>query len=301
MHLSVQQKLADYVHAGGHLVLLPHVPEMDERMNPAPGPLASLFPARLRNRQRGTRAGRLTPRRAVSAPALGVERAPISDYVDTFDLPPEAEAFAFEANSGQPCAYTVRHGAGKATLLGFKLRYQWDPQANLKRLVNGVLDLANVTRPAFAEGWELIASLRRGEAGNFLFVANPSDVTQCARIYHTDESGKAHSFPQRINGVTFPRRGGLILQVDTRIPGTNAQILYCTSQVQVWEAHEGAIRLKLYAHPGVSGEAAFRLPVRPALVAANGLQPEQVEWDEASTVLTVVFRHSGEYLELEIH
>jgi beta-galactosidase len=300
MSRAVQQKLVEYVNQGGHLVLLPRVPQFDEHMHPLDGPLAHLFPAWPLHPQPGTRLGRSTPMHAVDIPEAGVDRALIFDYVDTFDLPGGAEAFAYESVSGKPCAYTVRSGAGKATLLGFKLRYFWDPQLSLKKLVGAVLALGGVSRPAYAHGFELIASLRRGEGKSFLFVANPSDVPQTAKIHFQDSEDRERVFPRRIEGVAFPRRGGLNLNVDADIPGTGARLLYCTSQIQAWEAVARGFRLKLYAHPGVVGEAAFLLPARPSLTAVGNAPPLSQEWDEEAKTVTIVYNHRDEYAELEV-
>jgi beta-galactosidase len=296
----VQQRLVDYVRGGGHLVLLPRVPDRDARLRPFEGPLAELFPARPLDPRAGTRRSRLTPVHAVDVPAAGVDRALVFDYLDTFELPPGAEPFALDAASGRPCAYTVRDGRGRATLLGFKLRYQWDPRGELKRLVNAVLDLGDVVRPAWVEGWELTASLRRGEGATFVFVTNPSDVPQTGRIHWTDPERGEQTFPQQIDGLSFPRRGGLCLSVEASIPKTPAFVAYATSQIQTWRSTPTGFALKLYAHPGVLGEVAFRLPGKPALVSVDGGPPVGSQWDDAAGVLTVVYRHDRELLDLEL-
>lgn len=300
MSEAVQRRLVEYVRRGGHLVLLPRVPDRDARLRPFDGPLAGLFRARPLDPRSGTRRGRLTPVHAVDVPSAGVDRALVFDYLDRFDPPEGAEPFAFDAASGQVCGYTVRDGQGKATLLGFKLRYEWDPRVAVKRLVNAVLDLSGVVRPAWVDGWELTATLRRGGEHAFVFVTNPSDVPQSGRVRWTDAEGREHAFPRLIDGLSFPRRGGLCLSVEAAIPDTTATLVYSTSQVQTWRSTRTGCALKLYAHPDVVGEAAFRLPRKPAMVSVDERPPTRMEWDDAAGVLTVVYRHDRELIDLEL-
>lgn len=299
MARSVQEMLVCYVEAGGHLVMFPHVPELDEHMQPCEV-LRSLFSARPIDPRPGTRKGRLTP---LSFVKLGdIPEMLVYDYPDTFELPSDAQPVAFDNRTGRPCAYTLQFGQGTATLLGFKPHYAWDAHLHNKRFVNQIVDMANVQRHATADNWELIVTERAGEGYAYIFVVNPVDLSNSARISYTDPvDGKQRQLPELLDRIVLPRQGGLILPIRCPIPGTQVEVMHSTSQLQGWGSETDRVRLTLYGPLGTQGETSLRVPTRPATVSIDGNPPiEQIYSDETRQLL-VTYAHSDHSVDLVLN
>jgi len=302
MARSVQEMLVSYVEAGGHLVMFPHVPELDEHMQPC-GVLRSLFPVHPIDPRPGTQAGRLTP---ISFVRVGdIQEMLVYDYPDTFELPPahhaDVQPTAFVARSGAPCGYTVQSGQGQATLLGFKPRYAWDARLDNKRFVNQIADMASVRRHAAADNWELVVTERAGEGYAYVFVVNPVDWHNGGRISYTDPlDGKLRQLPELLDQVVLPRQGGLIWAIHCPIPGTEAEVLHSTSQLQSWESEAGRLSLTLHGTAGTMGETSLRVPSRPSTVSVNGKPPSQEVYRDETKQLLITYAHTDHPARLVI-
>ena len=202
MDRATQEKLVAYVHSGGHLVVMPRVPHLDEDFYPS-SLLAELFPFRPIRAQTGTKLGRLTPHHVVRVP--GVCELTVADYVDTFDIGGAVEPLAFEHTSGAPCAYRSVIGRGSATLVGFKLRYWWDARLDHKKFVDYLFAKNEGRRAAYAEGWELSVQSRSVGDGGFLFVSNPQPSARSARVSYIDPvNGQTRTIPSTLDGIDLP-------------------------------------------------------------------------------------------------
>jgi len=300
MARSVQEMLVSYVEGGGHLVMFPHVPELDEHMQPC-DVLRSLFLVRPIDPRPGTQTGRLTPLSFVSVG--DVQEMLVYDYPDTFELPPDAQPdiqpAAFDTRTRKPCGYTVQLGRGQATLLGFKPRYAWDAHLHNKRFVNQIADMAAVRRHAVADNWELIVTERVGDGYAYVFVVNPVDWSNGARISYTDPlDGELRQLPELLDRVVLPRQGGLILAIRCPVPGTPVEVLHTTSQLQDWESEAGRLSLTLYGPVGTLGETALRVPGRPSTISVDGRPPSHKVYHDGVKRLLITYAHPGRPVEL---
>jgi beta-galactosidase len=297
MSAPVQRDLVSYVEAGGHLVMLPRVPYLDEDLRPCTV-LEALFPARPLAPQPGWPTGhRRMPFHAVAlndGRELGV-----ADYVDTFDLPPRAEALAWEWQSCRPCAYCSAHGRGTATLLGFIPAPAPDGQLEHKRFLNDLANHAHVRRHAACDSLSLHVVERCTPPGSpdpagYLFVVNPYAWPARSRLTYTDPLTGAPAFlPRTLKSVDLAGQSALILPLELSIPPLGLTIAYCTSQVQSWEVEGDELRLSLYGPSSAMGELAFRAgDAHPAPAAAAHTQC--VQHKEAGLVTyTYLHHHQG--------
>ncbi|MEW5816316.1 MAG: beta-galactosidase, partial [Spirochaetota bacterium] len=256
MHKNVQEKLVAYVEQGGHLILSPRVPELNERMQPCTR-LRTLYPAGPITPENGTKWGRLTPSGTVFT--SGGFRLAVRDYIDHFELAGKEEAVAFDEADGVPCAYTVAYGTGNATLLGFKLRYAWDSKNNHQRFIHWLLERDGIRRSTFAENPDVIVRERMGEGKGFLFVINPTQNPQSTKIRFTDPRERSvHVLPTHLEALHLPGQGGLALALNLSI-GQAGEIIYCTSEILSYKKIQpGRIHLSIQGPAGTMGEIALR-------------------------------------------
>jgi hypothetical protein len=298
MACSIQEMLVAYVQAGGHLVMFPHIPELDEHMRPC-HVLRSLFFVPPIDPRPGTQPGRLTPFCSVIIRDIG--EMLVQDYPDTFELPAGVQPLAFDAKSGKPCGYTVQSGRGRATLLGFKPRYAWDAHLVNKRFVNQVADMASVHRHATADTWEVVITERVGQGYAYLFVVNPVDLSHGARISYTDPvEGTVRHLPESLDQIVLPRQGGLILAIRCPIPGTQVEVLHTTSQLQDWEYEAGRLCLTLHGPARTQGETSLQVPGRPSAVSVDGQTPAQEIYRDETKQLLITYAHTDHPVQLII-
>lgn len=302
MAREVQEKLCAYVRMGGHLVLMPRVPQLDENFQRC-NILGKMFPSDPIDPQPGTRFGaRRMNFHTFSTPGLA-QGVLVTDYLDTFHLPEGTEALAFDDRSGKPCAYKTSFHNGTASLLGFKLTYEWDGRLDHKHFIDSLVEDAGVHRSAWAEGWELflVQRVAQSEAeGSFLFVVNPTPWPQCARLHYKDEDGFARQFPEVLDGIHFQKQGGLILFLDTPIAGSDARVIYSTAQIQAWNSKESTMELELYAHPNTPVEIQLLLPQGFSKATVDGQQPSHISWEPDQQRLTLVYQQTEQVVSLII-
>ncbi|MGQ9683518.1 MAG: beta-galactosidase [Anaerolineae bacterium] len=306
MAAPVQRDLISYVEAGGHLVMLPRVPYLDERLQPCPL-LEALFPYRPLEPQPGWPTGhRRMPFNAVSLKD-GRDLA-VADYVDTFALQPEAEALAWEWRTCRPCAYRRPVGRGSATLLGFTLAPLAEGQLEHKRLINQLANRAGVRRHATSDALTLHvverATLHAGpRATGFLFAVNPWAWAVRSRLTYTDPVTRASAhLPRLLKGVEFTGQGALILCLEAPIPGSDLTIAYTTSQVQDWAVSGRQVTLTLYGPAETMGETALRLPAGapvPDVVTAGRVERQRDERGQELLIITYPHHQGSAVLRLQ--
>ncbi len=293
MAAAVQQELVSYVEAGGHLVMLPRVPLLDEHLQPRQL-LRALFPGQPLRPQTGPlpEYSRL-PYAVVLEDGCGLDAC---GSVDTFALPPTAEALAWEWQSCLPCAYRRGHGRGTATLLGFVPAPSLDGQPGPGRLLGLLAGEARVGRHAWSEAQDLYVVERATPPGprasGFLFVANGAPAPVRSRLTYTDPVTRQPArLPRVLDGLELPGPGALILCLEVPIPGTGLTIAYATSQVQGWTAEGGRVALTLHGPPGTMGEIAFRLGPNAAVPAVQQATRSERLADARGALHVVTYAH----------
>jgi len=295
MSAAVQQDLISYVKAGGHLVMLPRVPYLDDHLQPC-SLLDALYPARPQAPRPGWPTGhRRMPFHRISLnDGTDLE---VADYVDTFELPQDARALAWEWHSCRPSAYCRRYGQGTATLLGFTLSALHEGGIEKLRFINGLANQARVRRYATSDSLKLHVVERCTPPGSadptgFLFVVNPWTWPVRTRITYTDpRTGEEAVLPRLLKGIEFNNQRALILCLEADIPGTNLTIAYSTSQVQGWAVDGDRVLLTLYGPPDTMGETAIRVRPPAALPAVASTGRAERASDEAGELLIVTYPH----------
>ena len=300
MAAAVQRDLLSYVRAGGHLVMGPRVPYLDERLEPctlldglfAARPIALPVPA-----------GEPEAMPPLVALKTG-DQVHVAGQVDTFEPPPGADVLAWAWWGARPCAYHTCHGRGTATLLGFALSAEPEEADRHRRFIAYLAARAGVRRWAHSESMGLHVVERATPPGSpqpaaFLFVANPGRGAATSRLVCTHpSSGLELRLPRLLEGVEFRGPGALILALEVPIPGTGLTIAYCTSQVQGWQVEEDGLSLALYGQPHTMGELALRCP--------PGREPRGPEhWQRlqqgADEVWVLLYEHQEGETILHVH
>jgi beta-galactosidase len=216
MDRPVQERLAEAVRVGAHLVILPEVPRRDERGKPC-DVLWALAMAGV---------GVTEPDPRASPEAMHMLTTPQGESLVapgkrwSFDPSGDVEPIAHDMRDGGCVAFTRSVGDGRITVLGFNLQYvpneQDDQKDFLERIVtdDGARPLA--TRPSDRR---VAAMQLLSHAGCFVCVANPVELPATTRIRCTAPSGETLEFPRRIDGVVFTGAGARLLPVGLDLGG----------------------------------------------------------------------------------
>lgn len=256
MEIPVQKRLISYVEQGGHLIILPRVPIMDEKMNPCKY-LGELFPATPLSPLKGTKWGRMTPSGTVST--INGYRLLVRDYIDHFKLNDDCEVIAYDEANLLNCSYSRKYGNGKATLIGFKLQYAWSSKFDHARFILWLLEKDGIKRSAFSENLEVIVTERIGDNKGFLFIINPNALPQDTKISYTDpKTNQLNTIPKFIKKISLPDQCSLALALNMSI-GKQREIIYCTSEILSCEnLNSGDVKLLLSAPLNTWGELAIQ-------------------------------------------
>jgi beta-galactosidase len=270
MERAVQEKLADYVTHGGHLVILPMLPHCDEQRQPCevllelimrgmPRPeFAGLFPAypRLVTQVRG-RAGE-----SLVAPGRPT----------TFDLPDDATALAYQASDNRPCAFERPVGAGQVTMLGFPLVYLHTASARQKEFIAGIIETQNRPRWASTRNLQMLAMELANADSGFVCVVNPVDLPATTRVNYTVPATRQPAcLPLVLEGLTLSRRGARLLPVGLSL-GQGVTLRHATWELVEKKSRAQGVMLHLAAQPGELGEAAFEGDLDDIRVLGGSIQ-----------------------------
>ena len=245
MHREVQERLAEAVRAGAHLVILPEVPRLDERGQPCEA-LWNLAMAGVTV---------IVPDQRASADAMHMLTTPKGESIVapgrrwSFDLPDDAAPLAHDMKGGRCVAFTRPVGDGRLTILGFNLQYvpneQDDQKDFLERIVtdDGARPLA--TRPSDRH---VAAMQLSSHLGCFVCVSNPVELVATTRIRCTGPDGETLEFPRRIDGLYFAGAGARLLPVGLDL-GDGMRLGYATWELLANEP-DGEGRRLTFSSPG---------------------------------------------------
>ncbi|MDQ6874563.1 MAG: beta-galactosidase [Actinomycetota bacterium] len=288
----VQERLAAYVRAGGDLVLTPHVPAVDERgaacdvltrlvfgaEDPpdyaAPVPFAEDL-ARVVTAT-GDLLLALQPVSALPVPA-GAE------VLATLDTAPRPDSQAEDTEGSPACAIRVRAGAGRVTVLGFRLQYVPTESAEHRDFLLALLPGSPATS---AEPAPVTAMQLRGPAGGLLCLVNPVEVPALARARYTRADGSSGALPAVLDGIDLDRQGARLLPIDLLL-GPAAVLRSAT-----WELvgrtllDTGAVELRFATAGDARGEVVLSGPARDCSVDGGALAPGQRVGDDTAYLIT---------------
>jgi len=229
MAKKIQEKLAAYVRQGGTLIMFPRTPVLDEYMEPC-HILSELYgtvpinpqPARKTNQPPWFRSINFADRKGVL----------MFDYMDVFQLPPNAQVLAVENRTNLPSAFIRTVGKGKAVLIGFKLRYVWDAHQDHKAFIKHILDACGINRHSYSNTGELVVKESVGGGTGFLTVVNPVNLMNTGRITYIDPATmKQVSLPNLEKQLVFNRQGGTIMPLNVVFTKHEFAIVYSTAEI----------------------------------------------------------------------
>lgn len=256
MDAATQQRLADWVTAGGHLVIGPIVPAVDERQAPCTILASAIFGSALPD---------VVPFAAAPIGWTQVRTADgalaIPGDVTRFEPPAEATPLAW-AEDGAVVAFRRAVGGGTATVLGFPLQYHPVGGAGQFGFASGIVEHDGVSRAASADVAGAIVLEMAGPAGGILCVVNPVERALTTRVTWTPPgSSERRSMPERLPGVEIAGRGARLLPIGIALGG-GSRLEYATAELVERHAEPDAgVRLTFVAPAsgrfeiGLSGQA----------------------------------------------
>ena len=295
MERAVQARLAAYVQQGGHLVILPMLPGVDEQMQPC----EILLDLILEGMPRPEFAGVFPeyPRLFTLVRGRSGESLVTPGKPTTFDLPAEATALAWVASDGRPCAFERPVGNGKATLLGFPLVYLHTASPRQKEFVAGLVESGGRPRWASTRHLQLLAMELANAQSGFVCVVNPVDLPATTVVDYTlPAAGQRAHLPLVLEGLTLPRRGARLLPVALPLlPGLTLR--HATWELLQKDIQTGEAALHFAAPPGELGEVAVEGAWTEIRVAGGDIQSIS---RQAGGLTVVVMRAAAEAGELHV-
>jgi beta-galactosidase len=257
MDAGTQQKLVEYVRAGGRLLLNPELP-LRGAGREACTILADFLGVKVGGTLGGNACYRVDGREALAQGAL------------TWFEAPGAEVLATTAD-GKPCGLELRREGGQVLLLGFGLNHMFDYQVGLVRDLAVRLGV----RPAIETDPDLQVCLRANGRYGFLFVANFHDEPHSGRIRMVLPGEKrATVFPSRGRMVLGNRRG-YILPLNLPLAGGDV-LRYATAEVLEAWASGGETRVVLTGAPGAAAEVELVTAAKRASLDGRRLEARRV-------------------------
>lgn len=295
MERAVQEKLAAYVRQGGHLVILPMLPHLDERMQPCevltelvlsgmPRPaFAGVFPEypMLYTQVQGKKGESLV------APGRPT----------TFDLPGDAEAVAWQAADGRPCAFERTLGAGTVTLLGFPLVYMHTASDRQKEFIAGLVEGKHRRRWAWTGNLQMLAMELTSAHSGLVCVVNPADLPASTVVNYTlPVNRQPAKLPLVLEGLTLRCRGARLLPIGLPLV-QGVTLRHATWELVGKDVQSSVVKLHFAAGPGELGEVALEGEVEHLQVMGGEIR--SVTWLE-SNLDVVVLQAEAEEVVLQV-
>ena len=246
-----QERLEAYARSGGHLVIMPDVPRLDQALEPCEV-LAELL---------GDPAIERREAEVVIAYADSGETLAATGLICTADVPQDARVLARDAETGRPCAFTREAGLGQVTYLGFPFRYMPTSGEGQHDFLKALLPR---TRAAWATPAPFAAFQLQGAEAGLLCLANPLETAGEPTVFYSTPEGTRRRLPEALDGIPFTGRGARLLPVNVNLGGGLA-LRHATWELVAADVTDDRAELT-FAVPGrAPGEVAFegqRSPVR---------------------------------------
>ncbi|MHB8219745.1 MAG: beta-galactosidase [Acidimicrobiales bacterium] len=276
----VQRRLVAYADRGGHLVILPVLPTRDDRMEPCEVLARAAFGQAPLPRFRGFEGG-------MSGAALARDgrggTIVGTGVLTTFDLPSGAEALAWSADDGRPCACTLPYGEGRITYVGFRLGYDPDGGSAGAAFCRRIVEWDGYSTATTSSDPQLASFELAGPGGGLVCVVNPVDVPATTRTTYTPPPvpGEApspdrppgpgegaeprhRSLPALLESLSLPGRGARLLPVGVSL-GAAGTLVQATAELVGRDVGDGRATLVLQATEAGPVELVLSGPVADAL------------------------------------
>jgi beta-galactosidase len=277
MDAGTQQKLVDYVRAGGRLLLNPELPQRGAGREPCTV-LADFLGVKVGGTVGGNVCCRVAGREALA-----------QGEVTWFEAP-DAEVIA-ETPDGRPCGVDLRRGGGQVLLLGLGLNHMFDYQIGLVRDLAARIGV----HPAIETDPDLQVCLRENGRHGFLFVANFHDEPHSGRI--------RMALPGETRATVFPSRGRIALGkrrcyvLPLNLPLGGGDVLrYSTAEVLDLQVRGREKRMVVTGAPAAAAEVELVTSAKSAT-----LDGRRVEARRVGRRLRVRFATSGAPQTLRVH
>ena len=294
MAQAVQERLVEWMRAGGHLVVLPAIPMLDERMNRCDVLASAIY-------QDATlpafHAFEADPVAWSQIRTAGGGSIPVAGRVAAVGPPPDATPIAW-AEDGSVAGFRRQIGSGSATVLGFRLQYHPVGGPDQFGFASDLVEKAVGPRAARTDSLPIVALQIAGPDGGMVCVVNPVELPATARVTYTiPGTAERATLPQVLPGIAFAGRGARMLPIGVDI-GAGLRLRYSTAEMLDRVTHRDAsVRLTFASHAGdfleiaidgFRGTAAVRggRPVSGDLATAPGVLVMEADGAEVDVLLS---------------
>jgi beta-galactosidase len=288
MAREVQQLLVKYVLGGGHLVVLPSLPELDEGFQPC---------RLLSDLVLGHGNSLARPKTVAAAVLYDEEGADVvaAGALRSWDLPLGAEVLLSDGEAST-FAFTRAVGEGTVTMIGFNLRYMPTAGQGQHKFVIRLVEGAAGPRRAWASPLPCAAFQLAGPGAGVVCLVNPVELPAMTRVHYSSPDGKRRQMPDVLAGVELAGRGARLLPVSLELGGATL-LAYSTWELLGLQERDGEVTLD-FSCPATKGEVAFSgLVDEPRVTGGNvvgrhtadqdGLEVFVMEAESRSLRLTV--------------
>ncbi len=289
MALSVQEKLLRYVKTGGHLVLMPCIPFLDERMQPCDILMKSIFPngSPVSYWDTFSMMQSFTPIEGCNGESL------ISmGKASSFKLPEGANPVAFSQRDNLPCAFEYPIGQGLVTILGFPLQYIPAASLDQRDFAIHIVEKTTTRRYASSSNRQLLAMEMAGKKSAFVCLVNPVSIPAVTQVSYTiPETGQAAQMPLVLDALEISEQGARLLPISLPLD-INVSLQYATWELTGRKVEESGICLKFATLCDSQGEVA--LSGRLENVSIGGGEMKAMSKVQGDLTVLVLHAHEKE-------
>lgn len=156
MDSATQRLLAEYVQAGGHLIIYPVIPELDLYLNPC-----TILKNEMHIHFSKSKSSN-------KVQVLGIEEL-FTSFKEKFIFQNEDQSAIAKTEAGEICGIHKKAGNGFLTALGFAFRYTTDDHLFL---YERIISLDRIKRQAKISDKDIQFVVRKGKRYNYLFLLN---------------------------------------------------------------------------------------------------------------------------------
>ncbi|HUY85931.1 MAG TPA: beta-galactosidase, partial [Acidimicrobiales bacterium] len=239
MPTSIQENLRTFAERGGHLVVLPVIPTLDEFGQPCEILAEAIYGDTYDNEVHKMigYGGGWDDLSVVNAQGGVSMVAP--GKLSHVNPPGGAQVIARDTFSDEPCAFTAPCGAGKISVLGFRLQYSPGADPAQHRFASWLVEEGGTKRAASSSDPPLVAMELAGESGGVLCVLNPVEIPVSAKITYTPPNDRStrRELPVLLERIEMFSKGGRLLPLDLKLSDK------CSIAYSTWELAEHPSRI----------------------------------------------------------
>lgn len=291
MDADSQKLISRYVLGGGHVVMLPRVPQYDLSLRPCEILMESF-------KLDGTK--EVSPR-APTIEFMDVREISVINPVRIFDEA-NAQPVAFLSNGGI-CGIVKHYGVGWALIMGTAFGYSIEENIEA---YSRILKMDDIRGRAASTNKKLIVQEFFGDGYAFIFAANYYRSTESGYITYIDPESRTEKRMPRGSELSLPGLSGILIPIGVPIPlcesghdvspggqgrGCGAKLMFSVSQVVSAFERSGSIYMELHGGPNSQGEVVVALKNKPRQAFVDG---KKAEFTFKGGEAVISFKHSDE-------